>query len=131
MILTWWQADGAIERRDVVDDVDAADGAFQAGTVEQIAREDFRDRAAEGVRTARVAHERSNVVAPCRQIAREMSTGKSCGACDKNPHRSATIVTGEPRRCLAPSVANRPSVFVVKRSEPMALCKAIGSTNCR
>ena len=64
--------------------------------------------------------------------AREVAAGESGRAGYEDAHRSATSVTGEPNSLSRPSaIEERPRTPSVKRREPIALCSAIGSTNCR
>jgi len=59
----------------------------------------------------------------------EMATGETGDAGDEYRHRSATIVTGDPRRRRRPTASRVRSTPSENGRRPMALCTAIGSTN--
>ena len=81
--------------------------------------------------SALVTHEDARTSWPARQIPHKMTAGKTRGARDQHPHRSATMVTGEPRSRSRPIPRSVRSAPFVTANCPTALCSAIGSTNCR
>ena len=70
---------------------------------------------------AGVADERANLVAARGQRARQMAAGKPGGAGYEDAHRSATSVTGDPKKPSRPARSSSRSVAVVKRRDPIAL----------
>src|SRR5262249_30929269 len=114
-------------------DLDPCRGGGQRTGVPKIAGY-RRDAGAREVRSrfaCTIPHQRRDVVARRRQGAREVSPSKAGGTGYEDAHRSATSVTGDPNGFSRPARSSLSSDQTVKRRDPIALCSAIGSTNCR
>src|SRR2546425_7755170 len=121
----------SIDRRDVVDNLDARHGCGHHGGIPQIANRQLDTARVKIARAGRVTDQRANVVSAGRERARQMAAGEPRCAGYEDTHRSAQSVTGEPKSRSRPTRSRTSSENSVNRRDPIALLNRIGSTNCR
>src|SRR5690606_4460706 len=117
------------ERRDVVDDLHAGDSSTSIVPIGDVTLDDL-DASHEILRKTRsVAHEYPHVVAGRQEVPGQVCPREPGRAGDEHLHRSATMVTGDPKRRSAPTAASTRSHRRVTAKLPTFLWNAIGSTN--
>ena len=134
------ESSGAVQRGDVVDDVDAGDGARERRHVGEVAGRQL-DTGQCRRRHMRVADQRAHRDAIGGEAPGQVSAGEPGRARhedaprrDRLGHhasRSATRVTGEPISAVTPMARRAPSLAPVNPRADTALCSAIGRTKWR
>ena len=76
-----------IDRRDVIDDLDAGDGGGKGGGVAQVAGDELDAGRLQLRRAGGIADERAHIAAAGRQSARQMAAGESRCAGYEDLHR--------------------------------------------
>ncbi len=111
--------------------LDTGSGSIERRPIAQISLDQLDTRLLEVARAPGVADQRPYAVSRLGKPSCQMSAGKAGRAGDEVNARSAYSVTGDPKSRSSPARASQRSDVCVKPAEPIALCSAIGSTNCR
>ena len=106
---------------DVIDDLDPGGRRLERGAVADVPERDLDARRREVAGAAGISNERAHCLAPGGQGTRQMASGEPRCAGYERVHRSATSVTGDPKRLSRPIRLKSDSEAAVNRRDPMAL----------
>jgi len=120
-----------INRRDVIDNVDAGQGEFDGTTIANVAGNELNPGRLEITRAVHIPNERANVMTVGHQTAGEVPAGKSGRTGYESAHRSARTVTGDANTRANPAPRSIFSDSSATRADPNSLYRLIGSTKCR
>src|SRR5262249_33842039 len=112
---------GAVKRRDVEHDIDALDGASDPRRPPGVAAAAPPSPPTEIARSRATATERPPLNAGSGKPSRQPAACEAGCAGHEHLHRSATIVTGEPKSRRNPRAAMPRSIASVRFSEPVIL----------
>ena len=113
-----------VDRRDVIDDVDAGDRRCEGARIAEVADDELDARGAEVGRARPASRTSARTWWPARgQRARQVAAGEPGCAGYEDAHRSATSVTGEPNSRSSPARSRSASDRVVKRARSDRLVK--------